>query len=209
MKSFWRVALLGNLLFALLVFWGCGSQSSPGPSPQAGPVASSPDSPAIVYATSEVPWPDLSRYVAAQNKQLQNEFKAHWSINALVVMGPPKQAGDLELRIIADFSRFTQQYGAVVASYHGVNLRPVAYCNWSVTGPEGSTSSTCSHEVLEMLMGQPSVCDPVAPYAYLSEGMEVANFVHPIAVQNGQCCFGHCWMWGRVLSRSAASSGSG
>jgi len=183
------------VLFLLLLLFGCGGSDGLSQVDQITHIGQPQQ---VVYVVNESGWPEpeLHFFIAAQNVQLQRDFRPRWAIDAVLVLKDPPDDSALQLRFLPDFSRFDKKLQ--LAGVHGARFTNHAYVNLLVTGPEGSTSSTGSHETLEMLANPtddpkaPQICDPVAPYAYgIGPGVDpvlgqnMADFVFPAFFQPG------------------------
>lgn len=183
---------MNNLLvmaLLLLTLSGCGGNK--GGESDVAKITTIGQGPQKIWVVNESDYPaeNVSAYVEAQNIQLTRDFAPKWGIQASLEVGQPPKPEALQLRFLRDFTQFTTVRNA--NTFHGLHYGNVAYVNYLVCGPEGSTSSAASHECLEML-GNPNnnqvgyeVCDPVAPYAYEILGVQVADFVFPNYFQQG------------------------
>jgi hypothetical protein len=179
-----------KLILGALIMVGCGDPSALS---QVNQITTIGQGQQKVYVQNESGWAeaDLHFYASNQNIQLQRDFGPQWGIDAVVILAPPPNPNtDLQLTFIPDFTRFDPKLK--LANVHGARFKNRAYVNFSITGPEGSTSPTGSHETIEMLVNPTDdphgfqACDPVAPYAYgVGPGIDpvlgqnMSDFVYP------------------------------
>jgi len=164
----------------MLLLAGCGN---PDALSQVSQITNLGQGQAEVYIANQSAFPadQLAGFVRAENVQLQRDFKPIWGIDAVVINSPPPSTDALQLVFVPDLTPFDKRY----AAHHAIRFKHQAYINYSITGPEGSTTSTASHECMEMLANPtddpkgPQICDPVAPYGNPIEGVELADFTFP------------------------------
>ena len=141
---------------------------------------------------------DAARWTAAIARQVHEDLAPVWKIDANIVLqaNPPPGAWVCTL---ADSG--TGESSATLG-IHMVGSDGTPQCTVNaakIIQAQGSISATLSHEILEMLVdpwlstvtflaaGSPNaatvylheICDPVAGYGYLIDGVTVADFVTP------------------------------
>lgn len=141
---------------------------------------------------------DLAQWTAAIARQVHEDLAPVWKIDANIVFEANPPAGAW-VCTIADSG--TGESPATLG-IHMVGSDGTPQCTVNaakIIQAQGSISATLSHEIMEMLVdpwlstvtflqaGSPNaatvylheICDPVAGYAYLIDGVTVADFVTP------------------------------
>jgi hypothetical protein len=156
----------------------------------------------VINQSSVVLTADLAAAVAAVQKQLSNEFKAAWHIDATLVIGA--SPASLFKRILAKIFRTNAEPWPVyirdhsdksgALGYHNPGRPPITYvfaADCAPTAPGQLPWTVClSHEILEMLVDPQltrrsatsqyeEVGDPVETATYSIDGVLVTDFVYP------------------------------
>lgn len=126
----------------------------------------------------------IPAFLSGINKQLANEFRNAWAINAQVVWQDPPDSTYRSVVIKEDFSSFPNAWHKSLG-FHTTGT--LAYVDKTECGTDELLTLAISHEVVEMLTNpnvEPTgyeVCDPVylLRYAYKKGNVTVSDFVYP------------------------------
>lgn len=159
------------VLAILLALVGCGAGGGPpDPPPAPAHVRSSVQVtagtvPTIFAVNKSAADQGLFRaYITAQNRQLAEEFSAHWGFTARLEEATDVHTQALNLLVLDNLSSIGRD------NLQGTREGNFAYCNYAASLKRGTWQVSCSHEVLELLAESAGItreiCDPVAPYSY-------------------------------------------
>jgi hypothetical protein len=173
--------MLKKFLVALALFFtlGCGGSKHEDIYVGAPPVT------LYLVNKSSIDNSKIPKFVEAFNAQLQNEFKAAWTINANIVWQDPP---DSSYRTVILLDTFKDQFPSAYTRSLGFHTTgTLAYVDVGMCGDDDRLTLACTHEILEMLTN-PNVasngyecCDPVYPlvYSYKKNDVTVTDFVYP------------------------------
>lgn len=161
--------LLTILLTLLLVACTGTGTASGGSAPALGPAPDEGQA-RLLYVVNEshLSTGEVQLGIASVQRQLDNEFRQAWQVQATLVLADPPEADSYRILLVDAYQ------GDSNAGYHdGVRTA------WVAT-PD-SWTEILSHECIEMLVG--NVCDPVQrPYSIPPGSPAVENFLLPSGI---------------------------